>query len=245
MVQIVWIRAGRLRLFFLVRPDGADMSNTRSALFSKPRQEIFVKTGTLGVPTTKSCELVRSPIRDDGLHTRSSHQLLARLHTRSTNPLRSCLAQSVRRHAPERARAARRLPARRRSPLAYLPLAARRSPARPLACLLLTDRQSPARCLPARRSPLAACPPARSPFAACPLAACLLAACLFAAHCYPLARAPARPSLLVACPLAVSRSPPAAHRLPLAACRSPLAACRLPAYTSSPRHDSYGIVTDV
>ena len=49
MVQIVWIRAGRLRLFFLVRPGGADMSNTRSALFSKPRQEIFVKTGTLGV----------------------------------------------------------------------------------------------------------------------------------------------------------------------------------------------------
>ena len=50
MVQIVWIGAGRLRLFFLVRVGGTDMSNTRGALYSKPRQEIYVKTGTLGVP---------------------------------------------------------------------------------------------------------------------------------------------------------------------------------------------------
>ena len=49
MVQIVWIGAGRLRLFFLVRVGGTDMSNTRGALYSKPRQEIYVKTGTLGV----------------------------------------------------------------------------------------------------------------------------------------------------------------------------------------------------
>ena len=62
MVQIVWIGAGRLRLFFLVRVGGTDMSNTRGALYSKPRQEIYVKTGTLGVPTcTRSMAQEQAP----------------------------------------------------------------------------------------------------------------------------------------------------------------------------------------
>ena len=56
MVQVVWIGAGRLRLFFLVRVGGTDMSNTRGALYSKPRQEIYVKTGTLGVRPQRRLE---------------------------------------------------------------------------------------------------------------------------------------------------------------------------------------------
>ena len=59
MVQIVWIGAGRLRLFFLVRVGGTDMSNTRGALYSKPRQEIYVKTGTLGVLVSRPVGALR------------------------------------------------------------------------------------------------------------------------------------------------------------------------------------------
>ena len=50
MVPIVWKGAGRLGLFFLVRVDGTDTSNTRSALQSKSRQQKFPETGTRLTP---------------------------------------------------------------------------------------------------------------------------------------------------------------------------------------------------